>query len=315
MTTSAAAGRGSDRAHCETPAARALRLGVFALAVVGALAGAGVAWMHITSDPVGDAHAYYDAARRLNDGLPLYPVSANPNSNDIYLYPPLLAIVLRPLVLLPYPAFTAIWEGIVLVSFALLIRTLGATRRVWLAIGILGIPVGWALAVGQAHVPMTLLMAIGQPWSVALAANIKLFPALIVLWWVGRRDYQAIIAFGAWLGLFTLIQLLLDPHGATSFFGAVGTPQIGDKRSISPFAISPILWGVLVAGGALAVVAAARTRAGWSAAVTLATLASPLLLVYTLVGLLAGLRQPREAGGRAAEVSPDAATAYVHASR
>jgi hypothetical protein len=293
----------------------ALDLIAFALAVIGALAGAGVVWMHLTSDPIGDAHAYYDAATRLNHGLPLYPANADPNSNSIYLYPPLLAIALRPFALLPYAAFATLWEAFVLASFVLLIRQLGGGRRVFLAIGFLGIPVGWALTVGQAHVPMTLLMAIGQPWSIALAANIKVFPALIALWWVGRRDYQAIIAFAIWMLLLGVAQFLLDPHGTTSYFTAVGANQIGDKRSISPYALSPALWGALVIGGALWVVSAARLRSGWAAAVIYATLASPLLLVYTLMGLLAGLRQPRQAGDPDSNPHLDVATAYSRAAR
>src|SRR6266487_1608400 len=73
-----------------------LRLLAFALAVVGGLAGLAVMWMHLTGDPIADAHAYYDAARRLNAGQALYPANADPNSPSIYLYPPLLAILLRP---------------------------------------------------------------------------------------------------------------------------------------------------------------------------------------------------------------------------
>ena len=40
---------------------RPVRLGLFGLAVVGALAGLFVLRMHVTSDPLADVHAYYDA--------------------------------------------------------------------------------------------------------------------------------------------------------------------------------------------------------------------------------------------------------------
>ena len=56
-----------------------------------------MAWLHLTGDPLADAHAYFDAANRLNHGLPLYPPGIDPSSNLVYLYPTLLAVALRPL--------------------------------------------------------------------------------------------------------------------------------------------------------------------------------------------------------------------------
>src|SRR6185369_2494586 len=147
------------------------RAGFIVLAVLaglGAAAGVAVAWMHVVGDPLADAHAYYEAASRLNAGQPLYPAGIDPSSNHIYLYPPLLAVILRPLALLPYGLFALLWELIVCTAFVMLLRHLGVRKRsTWIALGLLGIPIGWALSVAQAHVPMTLLMAIGQPWSIA----------------------------------------------------------------------------------------------------------------------------------------------------
>jgi hypothetical protein len=296
---------------------RAIRLGIFALAVVGALAGAGVAWIHLTTDPLADAHAYFDAADRLNHGLPLYPPGIDPSSNLVYLYPPLLAVALRPFALLPYPVFALVWEAIVLVSFGLLIVQLGTNRRIWLAIGILGIPIGWALSIAQAHVPMTLLLAIGQPWSVALAANVKIFPALVALWWLGRRDYQAFIAFLLWMLLWGLAQLVLEPGGTIEFLGGgVGLAQLGAVRNISPFAFgSPILWAALVILVGLLTLRLARTRWGWAAAIALGTLSPPRLLVYMLTGLLAALREPQPPGAPDPDAPVDASTAYLRSFR
>jgi hypothetical protein len=294
-----------------------VRLGIFALAVVGALAGAGVAWLHLTGDPLADAHAYFDAANRLNHGLPLYPAGIDPSSNLVYLYPPLLAVALRPLATLSYPVFALVWEAIVLVSFGLLIVQLGATRRVWLAIGILGIPIGWALSVAQAHVPMTLLLAIGQPWSIALATNVKIFPALVALWWLGRRDYQAFAAFILWMLLIGLAQLVLEPKGTFEFLGGgVGLAQLGAVRNISPFAFgSPVLWAALVILGGVLTLRLAKTRWGWAAAVALGTVSPPRLLVYMLTGLLAAIREPRPPDAADPYAPVDAATAYLRSVR
>lgn len=297
-STIAPAGRSwRDRLAAASPRLRhAARLTIFALAVVGALAGIGVAYLHRVGDPMADARAYYDAATRLNQGQPLYPAGADPNVADFYRYPPLLAIVLRPLALLPYWAFALLWEAIVVASLALLIRHLGVrSQRTWVAIGLLGIPIGWALSIGQAQVPLTLLLAIGQPWSIALATNLKLFPALAALWWIGRRDYEATIAFALWTGLLAIGQWILEPAGTASFFRTVGLSEVGDVRNISPYAISPQLWVVLLVVGAAVTLAAARTRWGWPIAAALATLSPPRLLVYGLTSLLACLREPVQA--------------------
>lgn len=295
---------------------RLARLGVFALAVVGGLAGVGVLWIHLTSDPLADARAYYDAAGRLNDGLPLYPAGADPNAAAFYRYPPLLAIVLRPLAILPYQVFALLWAGAVLASFITLVRRLGSTRRTWLAIGLLGVPIGWALAIAQAHVPLTLLLLIGQPWSIALAANMKLVPLLVAAWWLGRRQWQALGALAAWLLLAGAAQLLLEPANSIAFIGTLGPGQVGQVQNISPFAISPVLWLALVGAGLGVAIVAAPTRWGWPAAIALASLAYPRLLVYMLMSLLAALREPDTPAspGQLARV-PDAAEGYVASAR
>lgn len=291
---------------------------LFVAAVVGAAAGVAVAYMHVVGDPLNDARAYYDAAVRLNAGLPLYPEGIDPSTNRIYLYPPLLAMALRPLALLPYEWFAVVWELFVVTCFVLLIRHLGVRRRAtWIAIGILGVPIGWALAVAQAHIPMTLLIAIGQPWSIAVAANIKLFPALIVLWWLGRREFEAVAAFAMWSALLVLAQVLVEQGGAFAYFQQVGFEQIGEGtiRNFSPFVLSPVIWASLLAVGAIATLALARTKWGWAVAVTFATLAPPRLLIYMLTSIVAAVRQPRLAHEPDPEALDDVASVYTRSYR
>jgi Glycosyltransferase family 87 len=295
----------------------ALRLVVFAVAIVGGICGLIELWIHITNDPIADAQAYYAAATRLNHGQALYPANADPTHNLIYLYPPLLAIALRPFALLPYYAFAITWEIFVVGCFLLTIRQLGGGFRTYVAIGILGIPIGWALGIGQAHVPLTLLLAIGQPWSIALAADIKLFPALVALWWIGKRDYESFIAFLGWSLIFGLVQLILEPTGTLAFLrGAIGLGQLGDVQNISPYVwASPIAWAAILLVGILVTVALARTKWGWAAAVVLATLSPPRLLLYMLTGLLAAIRRPRIAGEADPNRVPTAAESYVGSAR
>src|SRR5262245_1718955 len=299
--------------------ARVGNLGLFALAVVGAAAGVAVAWMHVLGDPLADAHAYYEAATRLNRGEDLDPAHLNPTENHIPLYPPLLAQLLRPLALLSYEWFALAWELIVVATFVWLLQHLGVRRRsTWIAVGLLGVPIGWALTIAQAHIPMTLLMAMGQPWSIALASNIKLFPALIALYWLGRRDWESLLAFLVWSALLVAAQIILDGKDTFAFLTAVGFDQTGDPgvlRNFSIYTISPISWAAALLIGSIAILAAARTRWGWAVAVTVATLTPPRLLTYMLTSLLAGIRRPRVAGEPDPDDEADAAAAFVRASR
>ena len=298
-------------------ALRAGRLALFALAVIGGLAGVYELWIHLMSDPIADARAYYDAATRLNHGQALYPATADPNVADFFRYPPLLAVVLRPAALLPYSWFALLWEAAMVVALWATIRQLGGGRRTWIAVGLLGIPIGWAIGIGQAQVLVTYLMAVGQPWSIALGGQLKLFPILVAVWWLGRRDWQAVGAVVGWTLILVLAEVVLEPTGSRAFLGIIGPDQVGNVRNISPYAVSPLLWAGLALAGAVAAVLLAPTKWGWPAAVALATLAPPRLLVYMLMSLLAATREPLPKGDRLSGDGgvPDAAEAYVASAR
>jgi alpha-1,2-mannosyltransferase len=270
---------------------------LFALAVIGALAGAYLFWSHVTTDPLNDVQAYYWAAGRLNAGLPLYPPDQSVATPLGYPYPPLVAILFRPLALLPFAAAAAIWEVVMVASLVVTVWWIGLRRReTWLALGILGIPIAWSIAIGQVQVALTLLTAIGAPWSVALAANIKLFPALIALWWIGRREWRSLGVFAATMAGLALLQLILAPQASLDYFTAISLHQVGAIQNFSPYVVSPLLWGALFAIGVAIVLRLARTRWGWAAAVLLSVVGNPRLLTYQFMTLLAALNpQP---GGR-----------------
>jgi hypothetical protein len=271
---------------------RQMRLVLFGAAIIGLLIGINNVVLHVTTDPLADVHAYYDAGARLNAGAPLYLQSADTNAAGFYRYPPLLAIAFRPLALLPWPLAAAIWETLLVVAFGLTIRRLGWRPPVWLAIGILAMPIAWSLVIGQAQVLVTGLLVLGMPWAVALAAHLKLLPALVALYWIGRRDWESLARFVAWAVVLTGVQLLLEPQATVAFLGFSNLAQVGEVNNLSIYAVSPPLWAALVVGGAIATIRLAPTRYGWAAAIVLSVLATPRLLAYQLSTLLAGLRAP-----------------------
>jgi hypothetical protein len=272
-------------------------------AVVGLLLGIETVVLHLTTDPLADVHAYYDAGARLNAGLPLYDQPATTDESDFYRYPPLLAILFRPLATLSFEAAAAIWMAVLGVCFALTILRLGPRKRsTWIALGMLALPTGWSLAVGQAQVVVTLLTALGAPWAIALGANIKVFPILIAIWWVGRREARPLAWLAGWMAVLIAVQFVLAPQASIDFVRTFGLSQVGNVENRSLYAVSPILWATAVAAGVVIAWRLARSRWGWAAAVALSVFATPRLLIYQLSTLAAAIRDP--SADSAADVAP-----------
>jgi hypothetical protein len=263
---------------------------VLGMAILLGLVGIEILVHHLTTDPLVDVHAYYEAAQRLNAGQPLYAASGDVNSPHYYFYPPLLAILFRPLALLPFDAAAAIWEVIVLASFGLTLGLLGLRRRrTWIAVAILFGPIAWTLSVGQAQSVVTLLLTIGNPAAVAFAGQLKIFPALVALFWLGRREWRNLGKFVGWSIALIAFQLVVEPAGSIAFLQNTNLGLVGQVNNLSPYAISPILWLVLAVGGLALTLKLAPTRAGWATAVTYSVLVVPRLLEYMLMALLAAL--------------------------
>ena len=281
-----------------TPAtARQMRLVLFCAAIVGLLIGVNNFVLHVTTDPLADVRAYYDAGARLNAGQPLYDQPAGTDAAGFYRYPPLLAIAFRPLALLPYPLAAAAWETLLVVVLVLTIRRLGLRPPTWLALGMLAMPIAWSLVVGQAQVLVTALLVVASPSAVALATHLKLLPALAAVYWIGRRDWRSLGRFAAWTAALGIVQLVLEPTATIAFLGFPSLAQVGSVNNLSLYAVSPLAWAVLIGVGAILAIRGAPTRYGWAAAVALSVLATPRLLAYQLSTLLACLRRPDEERG------------------
>jgi hypothetical protein len=267
-----------------------LELTLVAAAVVLGLVGVFVFVFHLATDPLVDVHAYYEAAARLNAGLPLYAAQGDVNSPHYYFYPPLLAILFRPLALLPFEAAAVVWEVGIVAAFGLTLWLLGVRSRwTWIAVGVLAGPIAWSISVGQAQVLVTLLLTLGNPAAVAVAAQMKLLPALVAVYWLGRRDWRRLGRFIGWSALLVVVQLVLEPAGSIAFLGNTNLGLVGQVNNLSPYAFSPLLWLVLAAVGLVVTIRLAPTRSGWAAAVAYSVLATPRLLEYMLMTLLAAI--------------------------
>jgi hypothetical protein len=277
-----------------SPRIRAIVIGS---ALVGLLLGINTTLLHLRLDPLGDVRAYYDAGARLNAGLPLYDQPSTTNDAEFYRYPPLLAILFRPLALLPFESAALIWEAFLLVSFATTVRLLGAGKKsTLLLLGWLAAPIGWSLVIGQAQVVVTWLMALASPLALATAAHIKVFPALAAIFWLGRRDWPQLGRFLGWAALLLAMSFVLEPAATLDYLSFLSLDQVGEVRSLSPYEMSPAFWVLTVVLLAIAAWKLAPTRYGWAAAVTLTVFVTPRLLMYQLMTLLAAASRKHDRG-------------------
>lgn len=178
-----------------------------------------------------DFSAYWSAAGRLLDGLSPYTAAQlagpyGPQQQFLYLYPPPLAAAVMPLnALFPgeYQAAAWIWAGI---GFSILVASVLALQRAealgarfplltgrgrwWLVAAALAFPpaVG-ELVIGNVHLLLLGLLTaawlgirrgtIRGEWvagvAVGVAAVIKVFPALLLLWFLLTRRSRAAAAF------------------------------------------------------------------------------------------------------------------------
>ncbi len=271
---------------------RSIRLVMRFAAVVGILVGIEAALVHLFLDPLGDVHAYYDAGARLNVGLPLYVQPGGIDDASFYRYPPLLAIIFRPLAMLPYEAAAAIWAGVVIGATLLTIRRLGLREPTFLVVAWLAAPIAWTVVIGQAQAVVTFLLAVGAPWAVAFAANLKIFPLLVAIYWVGRRQWRDLGMFAGWMVVLVVFQFVVEPAATTAYISFLSLDQVGHIANVSPYAISPVLWAASVAVMVLVAIRLAPTRWGWASAVVLSVFANPRLLIYQLSTLLAAMGGP-----------------------
>ena len=295
---------------------RRVRLVLIAASVLGLIIGLDTLVLHLRLDPLADVRAYYDAGARLNAGLPLYVQTATTDDPGFYRYPPLLAIAFRPLALLPYETAALIWEAFLIVLFVGTLVRLGLRNEwTWIVSGWLAAPIAWSLAVGQAQVAVTFLLALGAPWAVALSGHLKILPVIVVIYWLGRRDWRAVGRFVAWFVGLSVLTFILEPAGTIAFIGFSDLAQVGDVQNRSLYAISPVLWGVFVIALLGLALRYAPTRAGWALAVAASVLVSPRLLLYQLSTLQAAVRPPDDAPDVAVVPQPDGVVANLDPNR
>ena len=252
-------------------------------------------WLQTGDWRFEDVGAYWEAAFRLRDGLPLYGGPADPDSYRVFRYAPWFAYLWVPLTYLPRQAAELIWAaGLGAASLAVLWALLRLRTAATLALALALAPMFLSLVqVGNVQPLVVAMLAFGisrrsGPLWIALAASVKAVPILYLLVYAARRQWARMAVAVASTALLVLPVLLT---------GAAGLHRPIPGRSFSLYYyVSPVAWAV---AGAAATAAAAwlawrRSPFVWvatSVAVMLvAPRAHPTYATFLVVGLLSGAR-------------------------
>ena len=230
---------------------------------------------------LSDAAAYWNAALRLREGEPLYPLLANVDASEVYRYAPWFAWAAVPFTFLPVQVAGALWSGVLLVGSTVALVPL-VRGRAWMLVALFGPILVGISAVGnvQPLLVAALVWGVGRrggPLAIGAAASLKIFPILFAAVYVGRREWGRAALTLAVAALLWAPALLYDLRGYATDAG----------QAASLYAV-PVLWGAVVATGAVFTVRLARGRYAWLAAATTVIISLPRLFVYDVTYLMVG---------------------------
>ena len=270
----------TDIATPRTPMQRLGRLLLFAAFLVSAL------WLASCSQRTctwvrADYRVYVDAAHSLYEHGDPYLRNGGVFFEFHYRYPPLLALLMPVLRWIWYPLLVA---GISIAIFlryratgapglglpthltALLVSNLfnGNAQAIVLGIGSLGPTGGPVVAV-----------------LFAFAAWVKLYPACVLVWWLGRRDWRSIRWFTVAFIALGLVQLPWIGE-----FVRYSATQTGLPVGLSLRGLGPLVWSAVIGLLAWGTYSQARNDRGWTYCVLLQLAVLPRILLFNLPLLL-----------------------------
>jgi hypothetical protein len=229
-------------------------------------------YVYWQTDNIGlDSHAYWLAARE-----PESWYTRPPAYRDAFLYSPAFGQALRPLGVLPWPAFQAVWLLGCAAILAWLLAPLGWKRALILAPFFVS-----ELLLGNVYLlfAASLVLGVGRfPGAVALPILTKVAPGVIGFWFVARGEWRKVLwAAGTTLGIL-LVSVLADSDAWVRWIQFLGT-SAGERGVGSTvrlvMALVLVLW-------------AARHDRAWLLAPAL-ILACPVLGGYGPLAVLAAI--------------------------
>ena len=265
-----------------------LAIGLLLLFAIGDI------WLLRANWGFDDVRAYWEAALRVRQGLPLYGGTDDPNSYAVFRYAPWFAWMWVPLTYLPRQAAELIWGALLgASSLAVLAALVRLRTAAAIALALLLLPMFFSLVqVGNVQPLLVAVLAFGiSRWSgplwIALAASIKATPILYVLVYAARRQWTRVAV------ALVITALLLAPL----LLADLSSYQTDPGASFSLYYyVSPLAWAIAAVASVLLAAWLAWRRSDWvwvaaSVAVALcAPRAHPTYATFLAVGLLDGAR-------------------------
>jgi hypothetical protein len=276
----------------------------------------------------GDAIVYLAAGERLNAGHSLYAISAGdrpigiqpPHWTVPLLSPPFIAVLFRPLALLPPDVGAYVWWAAALAAIgAVLLAYLRANAILAsVAIMVLVVPLTYEIGVGNVNTFLLLGSVLvwrwagerREPWAgtlTALLVMLKISPVVLAWWLVTQQRWTAVragVVAGLVLGAVSLLGAGLDAHirflEITRDTATVGVSDLslgGIARwlGVSPALAQLLPTVMLVCGLAGVLLLRARPGLAFALAVATMTLGSPVVNINSyalLLGCLAPAMWP-----------------------
>lgn len=230
---------------------------------------------------LSDAAAYWNAAMRLRDGAPLYPLLANVDASEVYRYAPWFAWMTVPFTLLPAQIAGALWSVVLLAASGVALLPL-ARAHAWLLVAFFGPILVGISAVGNVQPLLVAALVWGAerrsgPIWIGVAASLKIFPILFAVVYLGRRQWGRAAAAVLVAALLWAPATLYDLRGYATDAG-----QAASLTSLPP------VWVLVVGAGLVTTVLLGRSRFGWLAAATTVAASLPRLFVYDVTYLMMG---------------------------
>ncbi len=223
----------------------------------------------------GDFKAYYVASRLLDKGENIYNVELQQNETDLlgympdatyYLYPSFLATLLIPLSRLPINQAALIWNTINLLLLAgtvwLLSQTFDLRNRLtvyypwFVLLFFLAAPTTIALRIGQANIATLFFIAMClwadqrgaaklSGFALAIAILLKIFPTVLLIWFLWQKKNRTIIWFAVSITLLIITNAVLlaltgrnslvDWYYLTAVLPSLQPPSQFDNHSLAGF--------------------------------------------------------------------------------
>lgn len=235
----------------------------------------------VTHWTLSDAAAYWNAAERLREGAPLYPVLTDVDASEVYRYAPWFAWLAVPFTYLSVQVAGGLWSAILLAASGVALVPL-VRARAWLLVAFFAPILVGISAVGNVQ-PLLIAPLVwsmerrsGPVW-IGVAASLKVFPILFALVYVGRGQWRRAAAAVAVAAALWAPALLYDLRGYAT--------EAGQAASLISV---PILWAVVVGAAIGITLRLARGPWGWLAAGVSVVLALPRLFVYDVTYLMVG---------------------------